>query len=59
MSSYGIGTTYAIITSISVAVSLIAYILVPQDWGIRAGIRGAKAKVRSIYKKEQETDTPE
>jgi len=59
LSNYGMGTTYTIITSISVAVSLVTYILVPQEWGIVSGIRSITARIRNMFTKEQDSPPPE
>ena len=59
MSSYGMGTTYTIITAISLAVSLLAYILVPKDFGIVSGIRGRIGKIKDKLSEKEDSPQPE
>ncbi len=49
ISSYGMGTTYTIITGISLAVSLLAYILIPQNYGIVSGVRDRISKITKLF----------
>jgi predicted transglutaminase-like protease len=48
ISNYGMGTTYTIITAISLVVSLLAYILIPKDFGIVSGIRETMSSIRKF-----------
>lgn len=45
----GLGTTYTVVTSVTLLISLIANILVPQDFGI-------KQKITSILKPDKGTE---
>ena len=54
ISSYGMGTTYTIITSISLAVSLLAYFLIPQDYGVISGIRDKISKIIKLFSGKKE-----
>ena len=45
----GLGTTYSVVTSVTLLISLIANILVPQDFGI-------KKKINNILNREQYND---
>jgi hypothetical protein len=36
--AHGLGTTYTVVTSVSILISLLSYILVPQDFGVRRKI---------------------
>jgi hypothetical protein len=36
----GLGTTYTVVTSVTLLISLIANILIPPDWGIRKRLNG-------------------
>ena len=46
----GLGTTYTIVTSVTLLISLIANVLIPQDFGISRMIEALKGK-----KQESET----
>ena len=45
----GLGTTYSVVTSVTLLISLIANILVPQDFGI-------KKKINNILNREQNNE---
>jgi hypothetical protein len=48
----GLGTTYTVVTSVSILISLLSYILVPQDFGVRR-------KIDSIIGKSKEEENLE
>ncbi len=40
----GLGTTYTVVTSVTLLISVIANVLIPQDFGISRRIEGLKGK---------------
>lgn len=56
ISKYGMGTTYTIITSISLVVSLLAYILIPKDFGIISRIREAINNIKKLFTGQKESE---
>ena len=44
----GLGTTYTVVTSVTLFISLVANVLVPQDFGIRRRINGVIKRNKDV-----------
>ena len=55
----GLGVTYTIVTSVSVLISIVANILIPQDFGIRRRYEWLVSKIRPDEPEEGEFQSSE
>ena len=53
MQSRGLGVTYSVVTTISILLSVISNILIPQDFGVRRRYDNIVSKIKRENRKEE------